>query len=321
MEPIDKDLLAKYARGECNDQEEALVHQWLDCNDADKYPDVYTDKKYIRKMRSGWNQLAGRFEELRATEPNKRILLKNRIWAIAATIAILTGVSVFLYQYFSSAWDYKIKYQTTYGEIKQISLEDGTTVTLNACSSLEVAKNYNNKNREVYLQGQAYFQVKHQARAPFIVHTKKLSVTALGTSFDVSAFNNDPDISVSLKEGKVLVKAKVRNKTEDVILAPGEGVIYKRKTDALQTERFNPKVQLAWKQQIISFEDADMQEVVRKLERFYGVKINTRGLNPRHWQLTGEYQNQILQDVLKSLSFNYGLKYKIDGKEVILYNP
>jgi ferric-dicitrate binding protein FerR (iron transport regulator) len=321
MPPIDRTLLEKYMKGECSPQEESMVHCWLDENDVNDYPDVHKEKRYERKGQAGWLKLVKDFDELRTHQSKKNFFDKKLIWSIAAASTVLIVLSVYLYQNRTYTFEYEAKYQTTYGEIKRINLADGTTVTLNACSALEVAKKYNSKNRKVYLEGEAYFQVKHRPGAPFIVHTKKLSVTALGTSFDVSAFSDNPNVSVSLKEGKVLVKANTRHNGQNVVLAPGEGVICNGSTGLLQTKKFNPKVQLAWQRQIISFEDADMQEVVRKLERFYGVEIDIKELKPRHWQLTGEYKNQTLRDVLESLSFNYNLGYKIKGKEVMLYNP
>lgn len=319
MPPIDRSLLEKYIRGECDPLEESEVHRWLDDNDVTAYPDVHRQKKYERKIQAGWLQMVEDFNVLGVHSPNKRYW--NRRWLLAAASVILVALTFYLYRILSPGFSYDAKYETSYGEIKRINLADGTTVTLNALSTLEVAKNYNTDNRDVYLQGEAYFQVKDKAEKPFVVHAKRLSATALGTSFDVSAFSDDPAISVSLKEGKVLVRAHTGGKVKDVVLEPGEGVIYKKDSALLQMGEFNPKVQLAWQQQIISFENADMQEVVRKLERFYGVRISTKGLSPRHWQLTGEYKNQTLKDILESLSFNYDLRYKVNGKEIILYNP
>lgn len=319
--PIDRDLLAKYTRGGCSAEEEEMVHQWLDQNDSDKYPDIHGDKKNGRKKRVGWKRLTGQIEELNMAGGIGSRWYRRRGWAIAASVAILVGLSAFFYHPLLSAWRYKVKYETGYGEIKRISLEDGTTVMLNAKSVLAVSKNYNRHGRIVYLSGEAYFKVKKKSGQPFEVRASGLSVTALGTAFDVSAFPESEDMSVWLKEGSVLVKSGEQTTKEDILLSPGEGVTYRKDGNLIKKGKFDAKINFAWQHQIISFEDADMQEVVAKLERFYGVKIITDKLAPRHWHLTGEYQNQTLRDVLESLSFNYNLKYKMQHDEVILYEP
>ncbi|MGH7239667.1 MAG: FecR family protein, partial [Candidatus Saccharimonadales bacterium] len=169
----------------------------------------------------------------------------------------------------------------------------------------------------------AYFQVKHQADKEFIVHAGKISVTVLGTSFDVSAFSDDPKVAVSLKEGKVLVEAGEHgeNKQQNALLEPGEQAIFTKSTAILNVDNLNPKVSFGWETQDIFFENADIDEVLRKLQRYYGVTFDTGLLKKRHWHLTGEYKNETLAEVLESLSFNYNLKYRIEGRRVVLYEP
>jgi ferric-dicitrate binding protein FerR (iron transport regulator) len=148
-------------------------------------------------------------------------------------------------------------------------------------------------------------------------------VTVLGTSFDVSAFSDDPKVAVSLKEGKVLVEAEDHgeNKQQNALLTPGEQAIFTKSTANLNVSSLNPKASFGWQNQDIFFENADIDEVLRKLQRYYGVTFDTGLLKQRHWQLTGEYKNETLAEVLESLSFNYNLKYKIEGSRVILYEP
>ena len=321
--PIDKELLAKYSRGQCNAQEEAMVHQWLDENDAGQYPDAHSDFKYGRKMRGMWEKLTDQVEGLQLAGPLENKHNQRRTWAIAASIAVLLGLAAYFYRpiFSQTAAAYAATYQTNYGEVKRITLEDGTAVTLNARSTLQVSRNYNDRNRLVYLSGEAYFTVKQQEALPFEVQTTKLSVTALGTAFDVSAFPEDSQMTVSLAEGSVLVKTPEEKPNNNLILTKGEGAIYKERSGLVKKAQFNARVNFAWQHQIIAFEDADMQEVVQKLERFYGVKFDTTRLKTRHWHLTGEYQSQSLRDVLESLRFNYNLRYQIQEDRVILSEP
>lgn len=321
MAPIDKALLEKYMRGECSPGEESLVHQWLDENDMEDYPDVHKEKKYEQKIQAGWLNLSKYFGELKIASSARRIPMLKQAWAIAAASVLMIMLAGYLY--YRPYMSYEKRYQTTYGEIKSINLDDGTTVTLNARSTLEIRKGFNKKDRQVFLQGEAYFNIKHRPDVPFVVHAGRLAVTALGTAFDVTAFSDDPGIAVSLKEGKVLVQEEksLRERAGDVVLAPGDEAVYTKSTHTLRVDKFDPKERLDWRQQVIYFENADIGEALNKLERFYGVSFDTHLLKPRHWQLTGEYRNETLHDVLESLSFNYNLKYRIEGEKVILYEP
>ncbi|TAN01127.1 MAG: DUF4974 domain-containing protein [Chitinophagaceae bacterium] len=319
MSPISRELLKKYIQGKCSEEEEQMVHHWLDESDLNNYWSPAGNKKIVKKKERNWNHLTAQIAELRTVAPEKRNT--RRIWVgIAAAAVGIVLVASFMWSY----WSYnskEIKYQTTYGEIKKISLPDGTTVTLNAQSSLSIRQDFDNKSRNVYLDGEAYFQVKHEANKLFVVHAGKLSVKVLGTSFAVSAFPNDPDVAVSLKEGKVLVEAPEHQekRVQHVILTPGEQAVFTKNTTGLEVDKLNPKASFGWESQDIFFENANIDEVLRKLERYYGVSFDTQLLKSRHWQLTGEYKNETLQEVLESLSFNYNLKYKIEGQKVILY--
>lgn len=316
MLPVNRELLDKYIQGQCTPQEESIVLRWLDKNDIEDYPDVHSEKKYNSKERAGWQQLIKHFDELQPVSERKKFFGRKWIWA-AATIAVIIGFSVYFSQ--SRLFDYATKYQTSYGEVKRITLTDGTTVTLNARSVLEVKRGFGQKNRTVYLEGEAFFEVKQKAEEPFMVNTKKLSVAVLGTSFNVSAFANDQEQTVSLKKGKVRVELPSKKGSEDIILTPGEEIKYSKSGDAIKVGKVNNKEILSWQKQIIYFEDASIDDVVNKLERFYGVHIDIRYLHSRNWQLTGEYKNATLEEILESLSFNYNLKYKIEGGRVILY--
>lgn len=315
--PLKKEILDEYIQGKSAPEGEEQILRWLDENDLEHYPNTLNDKQAKQKLYKNWRFLTDRIKELKVASHAKSDIVGQ--WMPKAAILvgiILLGGLTFIY--LKKDIGFK-KYETTYGEIKRINLADGTTVTLNARSVLKVKKDYNKNNRTVYLSGEAYFKVTHEAEMPFTVQINKLSVTALGTSFDVSGFSNDPEIKISLEEGKVLVKAAAQKRPQEIILKPGERAVYGRTDKLLQTEKFNPKIQLAWQQQIISFENASMGDVVRKIERFYGVTIDAHLIKSKQWHLTGEYKNQTLRGVLESLSFNYKIQYKIEGDKVVLY--
>lgn len=326
MSPISRELLNKYIEGECSSEEEEFVHRWLDENDLDEYLPADRQRKVGRKERRNWRFLTEQLGELKpmaeGLAAGRRFRYVRPLAAVVAALVLL-GAGLLLYREVRRS---RFTYKTDFGEIKRINLADGTIVTLNARSVLRIPENFAKQGRRsVYLKGEAYFQVKHQPDHPFNVYVQQpgkrnqVTVTALGTSFDVSAFSDDPKIAVALSEGKVMVKSGNTEGTQQVVLRPGELAVFNKSSSKLVVEnRFNKKEAMAWQVQDIYFKNADIGDVLRKLERFYGVSFDTGYLKPRHWQLSGEYKNQTLKDVLESLSFNYNLQYDIKGDVVTL---
>lgn len=313
MAPIDRALLEKYFNGECTPEEESMVYRWLDENDLDEYPDVHSERKYDRKQRKGWEQLSGLDEGLRALPaPGSTYASRGRWWVAAAMLIFLAGGGLLYVNYFRG---YEKEYTTSFGEIRSFRLADGSTVTLNACSVLKVRRGFGRQHRDVQLQGEACFDIHGQPGKAFTVHTGKLAVTALGTAFNVTAFTEDPQTIVSLANGKVLV---AKGDAPGVILAPGEEVVYTAPENQLKKEKFDFRKRFAWKQMVIYFDNANIDEVLTKLERFYGVQFDISQLKSRQWRLTGEYSNPALQEVLESLSFNYDFKYRMEAGKIIL---
>lgn len=314
-----KILIDKYLRGECSPAEEQLVIDWLEENDLEDCNDVL-QRNPKKKIQDYWEEMVHRFPELEeaGTFNNKK---SKRRWLVAAV-----SIGILFLGALAAYWTFSIEsspqYVTGFGEVKRIVLPDGTGVTLNAKSSLTLNEHFNKKERIVELSGQAFFRVKEEADIPFIVKTKKVDIKVLGTSFDVSAFEKEPNVSVALKEGKVLVQSQSFKKRYEkgVLLKPGEEVVIEKKTSTLTLKKYDKKVKQAWKRQDLYFKDAGMKEVLHKLHRFYGVSFETRNLKDVDWHLSGRYSNQTLKEVLESLSFNYGLRYKMLEDKVILFD-
>ncbi len=316
MAPVNRELIEKYLKGEYTPEEEQEILRWLDYNDLGEYEEVISRKRAAKQTLKKWRNLTKQIPELEFKGSFPFWTMKRKLWTAAA---VLIGLIVFGGIGFWLLNTPVTSYKTGFGEVKSISLPDGTIVTLNATSSILVGRYFNKKDRTVFLKGEAFFQVKQHAGKPFIVKAGKLHVTALGTSFDVSAFEQDKKITVVLKEGKVAVGTK-KLKQEPVLLNPGEEVVFNeaepKKLEVRQQK--DKKEHQVWQQQILYFNDAGLQEVKHKLERFYGVKIDMKELEKQGWKLSGSYKNEPLENVLKSLSFSYGLKYEIEGDQVTL---
>ncbi|MEQ6119484.1 FecR domain-containing protein [Reichenbachiella sp. MALMAid0571] len=206
------------------------------------------------------------------------------------------------------------------GRKSQVFLPDGSIVWLNSASSIEYLPEFSENNRVVELKGEAYFDVAKNASKPFIVISKDLSVTALGTAFNVRSFVEDESMEVALIEGKVKVEnVSLTRNTPTEYLEPGQFVEYNSKEKVMRKGVVDMKAKIAWKSGIIDFERASFNEVVRTIERWYGVKIQVVNENKtEEWQYSSQFDNESLENVLKSLSYTKQFKYDLNKNLVTI---
>lgn len=211
----------------------------------------------------------------------------------------------------------KIIKENTKGRRSTLSLPDGSIVKLNAASRIEYQENFNDTNRVVYLEGEAFFEVAKDSLRPFIVRANNISVTALGTSFNVSSYAEEEEIAVALASGRVVVKEE--DLTKEVFLEPGQLVQYQKKSNQFsELKSFSAASVYGWKDGILYFKSAGLPEVISRLERWFGVEFIISGKSPLSWSYTGEFDNQSLKSVLESLSFSQNFEYRVEGKTVTI---
>lgn len=205
------------------------------------------------------------------------------------------------------------------GQKSKIHLPDGSTVIINAESEIKFRSDFGETNREVYLTGESFFEVAPDSLLPFQVFSGKLITTALGTSFNVNSY--DPEqIQVQLATGKVEVMSDSQAFVP-IFLEPGEEL---RVTGSqnLRKRKFNPKKAFLWKSGILLFDNASLSEFRLTLERWYGVEIELINSPVLKLNISGEFKDTYLSDVLESIGYAYGFDYKIDQKKVkLVFTP
>ncbi|QEC43165.1 FecR family protein [Pseudobacter ginsenosidimutans] len=197
---------------------------------------------------------------------------------------------------------------TPRGRQFEITLPDGTHVWLNAASSIRYPTIFSAKNRKVELEGEAYFEVTKNAKQPFIVNaSNKASIEVLGTSFNISAYENEKSLNTTLIEGSVKVNGSV--------IKPGQQA---RVTDALHIigNADIDKV-MAWQRGFFNFEGASLEEVMQQLERWYDIDVSYEKGIPGI-EFGGEMsRNMTLNGVLIALEKS-GIRYRLDGRKLIV---
>ena len=198
-------------------------------------------------------------------------------------------------------------------------LPDSTKVWLNSASSLEFALNMDKqKERRVKLIGQGYFEVSKDKQHPFFVETNELSIKVLGTSFDVSSYDDDNTMSYTLEEGAIeLINP---NGKEVFSLEPGQQATLNRQSRKLLIEDVDTKFTTSWKDGRLIFKETDFGEAVKKLERWFNCNINmSEGLKKSNLKYTATIQDETLVEVLQMIELSTSVKTKLENREVTIW--
>ncbi|WP_127125612.1 FecR family protein [Pseudoflavitalea rhizosphaerae] len=198
----------------------------------------------------------------------------------------------------------------------QAVLPDGSKVWLNAASSIEFPSKFSSKERAVKVSGEVYFEVAQNQQAPFMVMAGNTTVQVLGTSFNINAYNDERVVRTTLVNGSVRVLPLEAN-GRNVILKPGQQAVSSDNGEI--TGVFSPELAniLAWKNGFFSFDKADIETVMRQMERWYDIKVQYRGTIPTV-KLNGDLDRQIpLSDVLKYLS-RLNIKFEREGRTITI---
>lgn len=237
----------------------------------------------------------------------------KRAWiAAAAMIVVIAGAFLFSKNYNAINPRYAQVYTTGFDERKEIRLPDGSIVTLNAFSRLKVAEGFNSSNRDILLDGEAYFEVAQHAGNPFTVKTSKTTTTALGTAFKVRSYNTDETATVMLSSGKV--KVDVANSKAEKILMPGEEIIVSKNNAS--TKKFDIACLDNWKTRKLVFREADEKQIVSKLNSMFGVEVMIDSQHAKPILFTGQFNGRNLTEVLDAIGFTNTFTYRVSNDTI-----
>lgn len=241
---------------------------------------------------------------------------------VAAVLLLLFSFSVMVYRHMPDVKETEsvsemVTKSNPAGIKSRILLPDSTLVWLNAESTLVYDKNFRGDVRHIELQGEAYFEVTEDHSKPFTVKSGKIVTTALGTSFNISHYPDDLETNVSLLEGKVSIS--IADNQEMVILDPKEELLVSRNYGTIEKRAIRKPV-TAWKDNIISFRSADFNEVMRTLERWYGVSIDASGYSGSEWEYQADFKDLSLELVLQRIGFSQEFDFRIEDKKIKIYD-
>jgi ferric-dicitrate binding protein FerR (iron transport regulator) len=208
------------------------------------------------------------------------------------------------------------------GQKLQITFTDGTKVKLNSDTKISYKKHFDPEKREVYLEGEAFFEVTKDSNRPFIVNTGNLSTRVLGTSFNIRAYPEEQNIQVAVSTGLVAVEdhsivAQNPDNTS-IILSPDEMADYNIAQKYSKVRTIDIDKITSWSNGVLVFDDPTFDEVVYTLERWYGVEFKFERSKPVLKGYRVEHKNESLPKVLEGISFASRFEYEIVGNTVII---
>lgn len=261
---------------------------------------------------------------------NKRI--KYIVTTIAATVLILLGFSTYFYLSIPHSSKLNI-ISTQNGSKSKVEMPDGTQIWLNGGSKITYDNEFGIKTRTVTLTGEAFFDVKHDAKHPFIIRTKNLELKVLGTAFNIRDYDKENESAATLIRGSLEVSF-LNRPNERIILKPNQKVSYSHKTVTKSTKQlkinvsqtnpiisvsnidFSPKTkaieEIAWVDNKLIFRSKTFEELALDLELWYGVKINIEKDNIRGKKFTGVFKNETVFEALNALKQTYTFDYVFD---------
>jgi len=209
-----------------------------------------------------------------------------------------------------------------FGKKSQLTLEDGTKVWLNAGSRMEFPTKFKGDKREVFLQGEGYFEVAHNQKLPFYVNTDEIAIKVLGTKFDISAYKSDKMIETILLEGSVTIREQSAFSfmKKESILKPNQKWSYYRKDGSiLVKDEPNAGYAVAWTEGWFKFHRQSLNDVLSKLQRYYNVQFEYNSEFPTEDLITGKlYLKDSIEQVMKTMEVVAKLKYQINGNKVYI---
>ena len=354
------DLLSLKLSGDATESQLAEISTMLKANPSLQFvydqmiEPVYCEKEAASKADQAYAthyvkmQLAGMFDSANnqnlEPELEKPTGFSKRKLAF---IGIAAGIFTIFFINYSLRLDKSVTKQTNNafvnevvtkrGSKSSIKLPDGTIVRLNTDSRLTYLNFTAGKNREVTLIGEAYFDVAHDSSRPFIIHTGKINIKVLGTSFNVRNYPQDKELETSLIKGKIEVSLESR--PEDIItLKPTEKLIIAKEQDELATatkvkSSIDNKVVLtsitylrhdslvaetSWLNDKMVFVNQPLDKIAIELERKYAITVSFKDEKVKKYRYTGVFENVSLEKVFQLIKYSKNINYKIDDKNIVI---
>ncbi|MBO9596064.1 MAG: DUF4974 domain-containing protein [Niabella sp.] len=240
----------------------------------------------------------------------------------AAVLLLIAGAVVWIRAYNKTTKEERMLTLQTTDEKLYTTLPDGTQVTLNNHSTLEYNTEFGEEKRKIVLQGEAFFDVTENKNVPLQVLAGPLVVEVKGTSFNVTAYKNHPEVKVVLLRGSVEVSRR-GDRTDKVLLKPNQWLLAPNTAGGVMQFHIDSVDEqwiqhMHWTEDSLVFRKEQLQHIAVKLEKKYGVTIEIKTEALKEKRFSGMFVNESLTEGLEALKMAYPFQYKIEGKRVTI---
>ena len=262
-----RDILYKFFEGKASPKEQRLIGQWLD--ESEKHKEVLVRERMVFDAMIVSGGITDR-QSVQSRKKRTRVVFMELL-RVAAVILVMFLVGGYIYVRKMEEIRLANNIVTVpVGQRVNLQLPDGTSVWLNASSEIIYPAYFSGSTREIHLNREAYFEVEHNASKPFIVHTETFDIKVLGTKFNVEAYKGMEGFTTALMEGSVEVTDR-KNKDKSVRLYPAQKVAF-RNGELCKSPIDNYDV-YRWREGLICFKETRFADLMRQLEKNYGVRI------------------------------------------------
>lgn len=324
-----RELAIHYFEGNISPAEEEILFRFINARPSNRKQFRLWEKAWMQtgnsnqETASGWEQLQRRIQ-LRETFDQVFSKPRHHNWrmfAAAAAVACLflvgglyTGSK--LNHVDTQATDQHFALETSYGEKSKLILADGTTVWLNAGSALRYTGNFNLKNREVYLTGEAYFEVSRQSDGtPFTVKTDAYSIVVKGTKFNVTTYPEDHDSKTTLLEGAIDILYRGKH----IPVNPGEQLSLDKQNGRFSRQPVQADLYNSWTEGRLEYDKITLEELAVRLSRKYDVRIHLDDKLEKETVFRVSLRNEeTVGEVIRALSAIIPIQYQRDGRDIYI---
>lgn len=329
---IDFEVVKRYLTGKEQTGDKEQIIDW--------FSDIRYEKDIRKKFRLLWDELdkqkdledgdrsaiLGSIYYKMKQDEFKEISGKRRLtglFSVLQKVAAVLFIPLVMYLWITGGNDFPARSEIAYSEIysplgtrTKFYLPDGSSGWLNSGSKLKFPTEFKGKSRDVFLQGEAYFDVVSNSKKPFIVKGTHSKVSAYGTSFNVQDYPDDPEIRITLVEGNIRLFKRINNKTSNLTdLSPNQMCVFNTSNELYQIRTVDTEKITAWTEGKLVFRDEYFTTIVRKINRWYNVELIIMDHDLRFFTYQATFIDETLDEVLKLLQHSAPIKYEDLGRE------
>jgi len=329
----ERSFVSKFLAGEISDNELDLFKNWL-AERRDNRKEFDEENEIWQKINlqakddcfnaeKGWKNVSDKLSDGKTHSYNQIVVLKKGVfWSmtVAASVAILIAFGSFFYGTMKKKPTFVVNsaytmVQTREGERATITLPDSTRVTMNSGSTIRYSSDFNVNDREIWLLGEAYFDVANNSDKPLQVHLiNKLTVVATGTKFNIFAHNAENRIETSLEEGSIQVEIPGK---DIIYVTPGQQVVYFKNNNTVMVKDVTVESFISWKENKLRFNDTPFEEALRNIARRYNVTFEIQDTRLLELKYTATFIDESIEDVMQMLKSVSPMRYTIINRTTV----